>query len=501
VIGRRHFLGLGGAAVAGTALYCPGAASPGGPSDADWDGLERSLSGELVRLGGIGYDAARLVFNARFDEVRPQALVQARTVDDVRQALGFVRRFGLAVTSRSGGHSYAGHSTGRGLVIDVGPMNDVAVEGDRAVVGAGARLHDVYGHLLAHGVCIPSGTCGGVGIAGITMGGGIGLLHRVHGLTCDALLAARVVTAEGEVRECDVELEPDLFWALRGGGGGNFGIVTSFTFRTHPVRAVERFGLVWHDEEPARVLEAWQRWAPTLPDDVWSASTLWAGDPPPARMIASINGVSLGDRARLGALLGDLVGAVGRPPTARTQQTLSFRELLLDHEGCGSFPGPECASAPGRRALRPASTGSSDLFDDWVPAEGVAALVQGVRARHESGEPAVVLLDLLGGVVGGVPRAATAFVHRPARFVAQYLVTYPTGAPADRLAAAGAWAHGMRAVMRPWSSGRAYQNYLDPQIVDWPAAYYGDNYARLVRVKAQYDPGQVFRFPQGIPPR
>jgi FAD/FMN-containing dehydrogenase len=245
---RREFLTLCGmGTVAGILAACD-AQTPGphlrdsptrqpSPTNADWSALARALQGTLVRPGSPQYPTAHQLFSTRFDHILPAAIAYCASPTDVQTCLAFARRFGIALAPRSGGHSYAGYSTTSGLVVDITRMNAVSVNASTGVatVGAGARLIDVYAALAQHGLVLPAGSCATVGIAGLTMGGGIGVLGRKFGLTCDNLQAAQVVVADGRLLTCNANHEPDLFWALRGGGGGNFGVVTSFTFQAHPV--------------------------------------------------------------------------------------------------------------------------------------------------------------------------------------------------------------------------------------------------------------------------
>src|SRR5437016_6987719 len=190
--------------------------------------LRRGLAGDVLTPGSAGYDRARLLYSPRFDSIHPAAIVFCETVGDVVHTIRWARRYRVHLVARSGGHSYAGYSTTTGVVLDVSRLNRVRVEGRRAVVGAGALLVDVYSALAAHGLMIPAGTGPSVGIAGLTLGGGHGYAVRKLGLACDALLGLTIVTAAGEVLRCDERRHADLFWACRGGGGGNFGVVTSF---------------------------------------------------------------------------------------------------------------------------------------------------------------------------------------------------------------------------------------------------------------------------------
>ena len=252
------------------------------PTPADWAALRARLSGEVVIQGSPGYDQARKPAIARFHDARPQAVVFCATAGDVAEALAVARRFGLPAVPRSGGHCFAGRSSGPGMVIDVTPMRSVSVADGVATIGAGARLGDVYDALAGQGLTIPAGCGPGVGIAGLTLGGGLGILGRTHGLTCDSLLAARVVLADGQAAACDDGHARDLFWALRGAGHGTFGVVTSLDFRTVPEPATTAFHLTWPYDHAERVIRAWQEWAPAAPGELAASLLITAGGPGPA---------------------------------------------------------------------------------------------------------------------------------------------------------------------------------------------------------------------------
>ena len=251
----------------------------------DWGVLRGSISGEVVLPGSPAYEPTRKPAIANFGAVRPQAVVLCGTLQDVSGAVSFARRHGLHVAPRSGGHCFAGRSSTEGIVVDVSPMRSVSVSGGVATVGAGARLGGVYDALDAHGLTIPAGCGPSVGIAGLALGGGLGILGRKHGLTSDNLVSARVVLADGVVVECDEHREGDLFWALRGAGGGNFGAVTSLVFGTLPAPDATAFHLRWPRARAAAVVDAWQRWAPAAPEEMAASLLVVApGDPgkPPA---------------------------------------------------------------------------------------------------------------------------------------------------------------------------------------------------------------------------
>lgn len=501
-IDRRSFL-VGGASIGAlsrTSALSPGCTT-GVPSEADWRAFADRLAGTLVRPESSDYEVWRLPYNARYDAIRPRAIVRCSNADDVREAIGFVRRFGLAVAPRSGGHSYGGYSTSAGVVIDVGPMKSISVDGDRAIVGAGARLLDVYDQLIARGVAIPAGSCPSVGIAGLTQGGGIGVVDRAFGLTCDNLLSAEVVTADGRVRNCDAIREPELFWAIRGGGGGNFGVATSFTFATHQVMDLTTFSATYSPHDAGPVILEWQDWLSTLPDTIWSAAYLFFGENP-SNPNFSVSGVCLGDEHDLRPYWAFFLDSTPAVLSANVRK-LSYRDTIVS-AACGELSVSEC-HVPGPtaegRLKRVSMAASSDFFDRAMPLEGVQTVIGALLKRSAAGRRGAALFDSMAGAIARVAPDATAFFHRGALYSVQYLAYYAPGEAATVLDEAAEWVHGMRAIAAPWSTGGAYPNYVDPLLKDWPTAYYGGNYPRLVSVKAQYDPDQVFRLPQGIPPR
>jgi FAD/FMN-containing dehydrogenase len=200
----------------------------------DWESLRGRIDGDVVRPGSLAYQASPRPFNARFRDVRPAAVVSCASSRDVSEASSFARRHGLELATRAGGHSFAAHSSTRGVLVDVTPMRSVTVAGGVARVGAGARLGEVYEALQGRDLTIPGGTCPPVGVAGLTLGGGLGILGRTYGVTSDHLIGAEIVLADGRLLECDDHHNEDLFWALRGAGAGNFGVVTTLVFRAVP---------------------------------------------------------------------------------------------------------------------------------------------------------------------------------------------------------------------------------------------------------------------------
>ncbi|MCT9928877.1 FAD-binding oxidoreductase [Planotetraspora sp. A-T 1434] len=483
---RRSFLRV--SALAGTVVVSGTAAAQAGPRTPDWAALARGLEGRLIRPGDSSYDQARRVFNTAYDAVRPAAVAYCKNPADVAECVSFARKFGVPVTSRSGGHSYAGWSTGPGLVIDVSPMSKVSYSGGHATVGAGARLVDVYSKLAAHGVSIPAGSCPTVGVAGLTLGGGIGVVSRKYGLTCDVLESAQIVTADGRLLTASATANPDLYWASRGGGGGNFGVATSFTFRTHTTRDVTVFFLHWSWAKAAAVLKAWQAWAPSAPDALWSNLHL-NHDP---SLDVMVGGLYVGGKAGCEALLQKLVDRVGAGPSSRFVKQSPYDHAMMVMAGCSSLSVAQChrpGTLPGQNAsgqlVRDSFSAKSHIAYTPLSAAGIKTLVAQVAAggRHS------VLLDALGGAVGRVRPDATAFPHRQALYTVQYY---------SHFAGAAAWTRAAHAAMRPFFGDHAYVNYIDPELKGWRQQYYGANAQRLAQVKAAYDPGRLFRLPQGV---
>ena len=485
----------------------PSSTSPPAPTDSDWSTLARSLQGKLVRPGDPGYPTALQLFNPRFDSVRPAAIAYCTSPADIQACLAFARRFGLPLAPRAGGHSYAGYSTTTGLVLDVSHMSTVTVHTDSgtATVGAGARLIDVYATLAQYGLALPAGSCPTVGIAGLTLGGGIGVLGRKFGLTCDNLLAAQVVLADGRILTCDGNQEPDLFWALRGGGGGNFGVVTSFTFQTYRVASLSLFTLDWPWSSAANVVNAWQNWAPQAPDELWSNCLLLTTGEKGSNPIIRVNGVYTGDVSPLNSLLQQLISRVGIAPLSRYVSSAGLLDTMMVEAGCYGKTVSEChlpSQNPQGQLGRETFSARSDYFNTPLPRRAIDLLVGAIANRQASSTPGggSVILDASGGAINRVAADATAFVHRDGLFSAQYYAGWNTNAPDSVVNANESWIAQTWLAMRQYASGGAYQNYIDPNLADWKQAYYGANLPRLQHVKSMYDPNDLFHFDQSIPP-
>ncbi|MEV5428262.1 FAD-binding oxidoreductase [Streptomyces sp. NPDC052701] len=523
---RRTFIQGGAAAIAAaTTAACDGAGpaadgtrtaatttatartshTPASPSStgvtaaANWAALARDLDGPLIRPGDTRWKAARQLYNTRFDTLVPAAVAYVAHPDDIRTALAYARAHDVRVAIRNGGHSYAGWSSGNGrLVIDVSKLDRIRASGDRAVIGAGAKLIDVYRALAAKGVTIPAGSCPTVGVSGLTLGGGHGMVSRAYGLTCDSLTGATLITADGRRLTADAREHEDLFWALRGAGNGNFGVVTELRFRTHPAPQGVSAYLTWPWSSAAAVVGAWQEWGPSQPDEIWSSLHLASAGGTPTVSVAAF---SLGTHRELQNAVDRLAGRVGAPARHVSLKRRSYEESMEVYAGCSSFPtDAQChlpGSTPGRSpqgALgRETYAARSDFFDRPLPPAGIRTLLSQIRSMR--GGAGNIALTALGGAVNRVPVTATAFVHRRSRVLAQYIASWRAGTTGTTAQSWLASAHG---AMRPHASGAAYQNYPDPTLPNWRKAYYGDAATRLAKLKKQYDPDRLFTYPQAL---
>jgi FAD/FMN-containing dehydrogenase len=437
---------------------------------------------EVVLPGADDYESLRKPAMARFWGVRPQALVRCHAPEDVAEALAMARRSNTAVTARSGGHCFAGGSSSQGIVLDVAPMNAVTVAEGTVTVGAGTRLGELYDALAVHGRTIAAGCGPMVGIAGLTLGGGLGILGRRHGLTSDQLLAAEVVLADGRIIRCDGDRDRDLFWALRGAGGCRFGVVTSLVLATLPEPDATTFDLRWPAAAAATLVDAWQHWAPDAPDAVAASLLVTAGAHPHIPMTVKVFGAALGSEADTRQTLDRLVARAGVEPAAASFEPLPYREakrrLAESGEGAGETPAPVHLHA------------KSEFFRAPLPAPKIAALVDHLAADRVAGQERELDFTPWGGAYNRVPADATAFVHRAERFLLKHQVVVAAEHADTLTPAARGW------LQRSWAlvhaSGGAYPNFPDPDLDPWDPAYHGANRDRLLRVKARYDPDATF---------
>ena len=448
-------------------------------------GLQHAIRGHVFAPGQPGFEQASHVFNPRFDRFLPQALARPIDAQDVRDAIRYTTSHGVAVRARSGGHSYAGYSTSdSGAVLDLRRLNMISVNkaAGTATIGAGAQLIDINAALAGAGATLPGGSCPSVGISGVTLGGGFGLESRAFGLTCDNLLDAEIVTADGQLREISQHSDPDLLWALKGGGGGNFGVVTRFTFRIHPIPShATYFQVNWPWASADDAIGAWQSWAPHALDAVTSILHVNSG---PHNSIEA-NGQYLGPKGNVPGLLHSLLGVPGAQLVANSEHP--FLELQLLLAGCAGHSVGWChtvGSSPEGQKPRETFVAKSDYVKQPLDGPGRAAMI----AAAESPGSGALLCDAYGGAINRINPTASAFMHREPLFCIQY---YGNGSDP-------AWVNQAWTKMRPHVSGHAYQNYVDHSLPNWQDAYYGQNLARLKATRERVDPHHYFDFPQAI---
>jgi len=465
----------------------------GGSPAPDWDRLRRSVQGTLALPSDPGYDRVRLTQNPRYDAQRPLAVLSVASARDVATAFRFAQDHDVVVAVRSGGHSYPGWSGGgspRALVIDVRPLHRVRLDGTHATVGSGAALAHVYDAVSAKGRAVAAGSCPTVGIAGLTLGGGVGVLTRAYGLTCDLVTAMQVVTADGTVRIVDRHHDPDLFWALRGGGGGHLGVVTSFTLRTVAAPTLQTAFLQWPASAATQVVTAWQAWAPSADARLWSTVKVLGGQKHPSGPVVLVSATWTGPGSAFAGQLDGLLAHVPAP-AVNSRATRSYREAMFSYAGCNNVPARQCTTGPGGALTRESLAATSHVAYAPLDAAAIDGLVDRVGAGGAFKEVGVSI-DALGGRVRDVAPDATAFVHRDALATVQYTATFPPGSPA----AADRYVRGSRAAMVAHWGDHAYVNYADAKLPRFRQAYFGANAARLAQVRAAYDPYHFFTQPQ-----
>ena len=461
----------------------------------DLAALQRSIGGEVIVPGSAAFARQPRPFNARFADVVPRAVVACASAADVAQAILLAGRHAMGIAIRGGGHCFAGRSAGRELVVDTTPMNAVSVTAGLAAAGAGARLGEVYQALLAAGLTIPGGTCPSVGIAGLTLGGGLGMLGRSYGLTCDHLQAAQVVLADGRIISCDGQHDAELFWALRGAGAGSFGVVTKLVFRPIPAPDVTVFRLAWPFSQAAAVTQAWLGWAGTAPDQITASLTLAAGhdrDEPPA---AEVFGTTLGHQSDATALLEQLTARVPASPGTSMLQQMPYRDALRHWAGRTGeqLEGPRSHLASRCLYIK------SEFFDRPLPPEAVTSLIAHLAADRRAGQARELDFTPWGGAYNQASQTPTAFAHRTPLYLVKHTASAPPPAGTTETAAAHQWA------MRSWQqlhhcgTGHVFPGFPDPDLRDWGQAYYSSNCRRLLTVKSRYDPRNRFRSRQSPP--
>lgn len=484
---RRRFLQAGAiagfAALSGVSVAgCSDKQSASGPTDAGWRALSKNLRGKLLRPGDERFEEFTRPVNRRVASVRPAGVAVCANAEDVAFALKWSRENDIPQVPRSGGHSFMGYSTNQGLVISVGDMKSVRHEPEsrRIIVDGGALNRDVSRTLRPANVMLPGGQCPSVGVAGLTLGGGLGFSMRSLGMVSDNLISTRVVLANGDIVTASETEHPDLFWALRGGGGGNFGINTEFTFKANPARECTHFSVDFAAASTAATLDAWFAMIATAPPEL---GITWYFEPatPQDEPYCGMWGLMYGSEADTRALLAPVIAAGGTP--------------LDEHFVHDSFW--EASEFLAEDDAAPHSYYDRSRFlEQRFNSDAIGALSDRLLNNPQSGFSTTIFA--WGGVVGDIAPDATAFVHRQPTALIKYGALWkPEDAAAgDKLSG---WVDETFEVMQPHCSRRSFQNFPDGKLEDPAVAYYGDNLRRLKEIKHKYDPDRLFNFPQAIP--
>ncbi|MEX1102346.1 MAG: FAD-binding oxidoreductase [Actinomycetota bacterium] len=444
--------------------------------------IRNAVTGRVIAPEDDGYDDARTVFYGGFDR-RPAVIVRVANARDAAHVVSVARDTGLELAVRSGGHSGVGHGTTEGgIVLDLSDMNSLDIDpGSRtAWAGSGLTAAEYTGAAAGHGLATGFGDAGSVGLGGITLGGGVGFLVRKHGLTIDDLLAAEVVTADGRILQTDTDSHPDMFWAIRG-GGGNFGVATRFRFRLHPLDSIVG-GMLFLPATPATI-ESFIAEAEAAPEELSTIANVMPAPPMPfipeeahgrmiiLAMIVFAGGADRGERALAP------FRAIATP-IADMVRPMSYPEMYL----------------PDEEDYHPTAVART-MFVDAIDRSVAETIVEHLEASDAPMR--VAQLRVLGGAMARVPADATAFAHRDSRIMVNVAAMYEH--PEER-ATHQAWTTDFAAALRQSDTG-AYVNFLaedgEERIRE---AYPGATWDRLRSIKARYDPSNLFRLNQNIPP-
>jgi FAD/FMN-containing dehydrogenase len=503
VISRRTLLSAGTAA--GLALVPAAPVAAEGSATTPWSQLASKLSGKLVLPTDPYYTVARQVELGQFDSVNPQAVAYCTSAADVSVCVRFAQDNGVRTAVRSGGHNYGGWSTTPGMIIDVSRLNAVTVQSASSVeIGPGAQNVNILNALAPHHLVVSEGGCPTVCAGGFLQGGGFGFLTRPTGMACDAMTSAQVVLADGRVVTTSEKQNPDLFWAIRGGGGGNFGIVTKFTVTPHSGDQMAISNLIFPYDRMADVLDGVARWLVDAPRTIGGGAYVVQpdaapGSVPQANVFLASRGTPTelaGEAARLLALTG--------APLQRQDGVMTYQQLMMMIFGCATLTEAQCQRSektPEGTLSRPAyGLERTRMGSEPYSASGWADVMTAFDADRRAGQARYLDFHFFGGAANDLSRTATAYVHRDSLFSVNYrvLINDPAQVTDEAKAVANTWIDNGFATIDPLSNGETYQNWMDPSLTDWKTSYYAENYARLSRIKAKYDPNRFFCFPQSI---
>jgi FAD/FMN-containing dehydrogenase len=440
--------------------------------------LAAQVRGRVLLPGDDGFTTSSKPFNDRYSSVIPAAVLSALGTDDVVTAIKWARENDVPLVARGGGHSYAGTSVNTGLVLDLRGLSAVHVDPSSALVtvGGGTKMRALYEALRPHDIAFPLGNSDEVAIGGLTLGGGVAAVSRAFGLTCDSLVSTDLVLADGSTVTCSAAENPDLFWACRGGGGGNFGVNTSFTFQARPVVASATCLLLWEWEHAIDVLLVAQEIQRTAPDALSLRIGLASGG------MVSVIGWHLGSADELRTLLAPL------------RRTRPFRCDIEDRTYWEAVEYVHHETAGGAFAGRTRTTSVP------LPEEGVRTLVAAVDKWPGSSNPdgGGAALFGWGGAMNALDVTDTAFPHRDALFLVSLDTSWMSSDSPQVVRDNLEWLTALHEDIGEYTDNASYLNFTDPDLADWRQAYHGPNLARLAEVKRRYDPDRFFSFSQAV---
>jgi FAD/FMN-containing dehydrogenase len=483
---RRRFLQAGAVAglttVAGLSTAgCSRNQPPAKASDAAWQDLANHLRGKVLRPGDPRFDELSRPINRRF-EFRPAGVAVCAGPEDVAYALKWSEENGIPRVVRSGGHSFMGYSSNDGLVISVSEMKSVRYQSDsnQVIAAGGAQNRDATRALKASNVMIAGGQCPTVGLAGLTLGGGLGFTMRLFGMTSDTLVSSQMVLANGNIVTASATENPDLYWAIRGGTGGNFGINTEFTYNAYPARDCTHFSVDFPAERTADMLDAWFTMVEDAPREL---GVMWYFEPgvAPTASYCGMWGLMFGSEGDTRDVLAPVMTAGGKPLDQRFKQASYWDAAAFLAEG---------DSTPHGYLDR------SRFLERRMTGDGIAVLTSRLTQEPQTGVGTTIFA--WGGAIRDTAAEATAFVHREPVALIKYGASWKLG-EREIENAASRWVDDTFAAMQPHSSHRSFQNFPDGKLEDWAVAYYGGNLDRLKEIKHRYDPERLFDFPQAIP--
>jgi hypothetical protein len=494
---RRQFLIDSGKLALGVTLTtsvlgaaaCGSGSSPSPQVSAQaWKELARRISGPVLRPGDAGYLAVALPNNLRYASRLPAGIARCQTMEDVAQSILWARQHDIHLITRSGGHSYAGYSTTKGLMIDVSLMNQALYDPSTGIVtiAGGIRNSALYAALQQADAAITNGRCPTVGGAAFVLGGGIGFNMRRFGLACDSMVETEIVTAKGDILNASASENSDLFWACAGAGGGNFGINTSFKLQTFPTNDLTVFNITW-SSDPESVYSAL---VDALQEGPATLGTRLALNAVTSEQFAKGTDVTI-------VLLGQLVGTPAElaeilapaykvaVPSSATIQQMAYWPAQIDFL---STPGlPNRYQEKSGFFVGPPSSQAIDTAFSWA------------RRWPGTSESAGMVLFQTGQQVNAVAPDATAFVHRNSDWLMTIVLDWGANDSQSTIEKNLDWQANFYVAMREFTTG-AFVNFVDPTLKNWQQDYYGSNLSRLESIKTQVDPHQVFRFPESIRP-